>query len=374
MTIPNDTTLEQMLDGSDPTMRRVVSDLERVCTTLMTDDRRDAIANRLAAASAATPPRRPLSLPRIRLSRPVSIVSAAAVLLSLVLGYARLQSPTPVSAAQILRRGAAAIADVPAGSVVHEITQIHVTLLASPTNIPRPNDDVTMEQWTQVDAHGGPLQFDLQATSPNADLDERTLGEADGTMWIYGAKPDVVTKSTWTPGKSPFGAPSGNQAESLLFLPKDMMYKPQDPAAMRALLAAAASDTGGQLRLLPQQTIGGRTMDVVQLTQTVDTAGQQPGTQDVLTIYLDAAGYLVRRIDWHTVVPGHTIQLHGSQGEIPLVSDQTFDVTTYQVVPLSQVPAGTFTFTPAPGTKVCTPAAYTGPGGTMDCSIVGSSH
>lgn len=376
MTPHNDVDFEHALNGSDPTMHRVVSDLQRACTTSMPDTMRSDIARQLATHSRIRPVRpttwRVPYCGRVRLYRLASLASAVAVLLSLTVGYFRLQSPTPVSAAQILQRGAAAMADVPAGHVVHEITHIHTTLSDTHANQPKPNDDVTMEQWTQVDAHGHPLQFDLQATSPNPDLEERTVGESGGTMWTFGAKPDVVTKSTWTPGTSPFGPPPKGP-EAILFLPKDTMYKPQDPAAMGTLLTAAASGADGSIHLLPRQTVDGHTVDVVQVTHNAGTNGQgRPAETDLLTIYLDAATHLVRRIDAHTTILDSGIRLHGSHGQVPLVSDQSFDVTTYLIVPMSQVPAGTFTFTPAPGTKVCTPAAYTGPGGTMNCTTIGS--
>lgn len=363
MTTQTNDDLRQYLDCPDALMQRLTADLETACNAPVPPDLQEAMARHLASA-ARKPARRRSMLGGVRVrSRLTSLAAAALIIAAGTVGYARLQSPTPVSAAQILRRAAAAMSEVPVGDVVHEVTQMHLSAAVTPP----PNDDLTFEQWTQVNGEGNPLQADLVAKSANRALDERLVADAQGHMWTYGPTADTVTKSTWTPGKPLFSGPKPTDPQGIIFLPKEMMDSPQDPNTMRDLLNAAASGSDGQMKRLDPQTIDGRAMDVVQVTHAAGDATSPfpPGwSLEVYTIYLDASTHLVRRID-----------VKGMSDQGATVYQQTFDVTTYEVLPLSQVPAGTFTFTPAPGTKVCEPLEPgAGPGASPPCNTVGGNR
>jgi hypothetical protein len=341
------TDLEGMLDPSDKTMQRVIDDLDRACAPPMPAQMRAGIAHQLTVTAREGTGRQGCLWPvaiggALSRGRLASLVAAVLLVLSGAAGYLRLQNPPPASAAQILRRSAAAAIDIPAGRVVHEITRVHLTQ----ENVQPATSDLTLEQWTQVDGDGHPLQVNVQASSPNAALDERTVADRHGTLWTYGAQPNVVTKSTWTPGTSLFTGPLPSDPQAIAFLPKETMYAPQDPGVMRDLLTAAANGSDGSMRLLDRRTIDGRAVDAVQVTRPNPSAQSPHGwSRDVFTIYLDASTHLVRRIE-----------LRGVSAAGGAVFEQSFDVTTYEVVPVSSVPPGIFTFTPAPGTRICTPS------------------
>jgi hypothetical protein len=347
-------------DGADFTTLRLLADLERACVATIPPRRRTDIARRLSASAdtaAASPPltlrgaagtrrmsvnrRRWIGRPRTRVA---SVAAAALVALAGTLGYLHLQNPSSVSAAELLHRAAHAVGDVAPGQVVHEVVR---------------DGSITHEQWTQVNADGNPMRIDLRAGSPNTSLKESLVADAQGNLWTI-TGPNQVYKSTWTPGTPLFQGPPPSDPEAILFLPKQTINRPQDPGAMRRLLLTASQGSDGQTRLMPRQTIDGRTVDVIEVSRKAPSSGYglpQGVTTNVLTIYLDDSTYRIRRIDWRGVNDsGATVQ------------DWLLDITTYEVVPLSAVPSGTFAFTPSPGTQVCTPTGQSvggGPGAVM---------
>jgi hypothetical protein len=348
----------------DPLMQRVVSDLERACTTDIPPQRRAAIAWRLDAAAkglqgALGPARRadivPIRavqgrFPRGRIAaRVLSLAAAALVALSATFGYQHLQRPSAVSAAALLRHAAAATAG--AGEVVHEVTVSHVSGVPLPPGESHFND-VTIEQWTRLNADGNPTAYDLQRSNPAPGLlGSRTVGEANGVLWDVDQNyPSVVGKRSWSPGTA-FAPPlPASDPKAILFLLKQTADTPQAPGAMHGLLLAAANGSARETVLLPQQTLGGKTVDVVQVTRTAAEVGLPPASgvaQETLTIYLDASTYLVRRLDMR--------DLNDKGGT---VDDSVLDVTTYEVMPPSAVPAGTFTYVPARGVQVCAAVTF----------------
>jgi hypothetical protein len=172
-----------------------------------------------------------------------------------------------------------------------------------------------------------------------------------------------VNKNAWTPGKPFFQPPPASDPEAILYLPKQTMNAPQVPGGMRELLLAAAKGTDGQIRLLPQQSVDGATVDVVQVTrQIAGASSQQPEgwTANVITIYLDSSTYLIRRID-----------IGGRNPEGVTLAEQRLDITTCEILPASDVPTGVFTFTPPPGTNVCTIVDATTSPPASSCTIAG---
>jgi hypothetical protein len=284
--------------------------------------------------------------PRGASRRAVSLAAAVLIVLGGVLGYLRVESPTSVSAAQILRRAAVALTDVGPNSVVHEISIVHVGIDSS--NAPHAGDLVT-EQWTQLAPNGNPARVDLHHTIVGGESDERLVADAQGVMWTYDPASKTVYKSSWTPGQPLFQPPPPSDPMAILLLAKQTTNAPQDPAAMRALLLAAAKGTALQSRLLPQQSLDGRTMDVIEISRSTAGPGWQSApnaTSEVVTIYADASTYLIRRVE-----------MRGLDDRGATVSEERGDVTKYEVLPTSAVPAGTFTFTPPPGTQLVTCSA-----------------
>jgi hypothetical protein len=343
MTTPGNADLGPLLERSDPTMQRLLSDLNSACDVRMPAGPRVEIAQCLADASHQ-PPASPRSSSRRWLQpRLTSLVVAVAIVVAGVLGYGRFQSPAAVSAAQILRRAADAAARVPAGDAVH--TVIHMYVVKS--DIPLPYDDITFEKWTQVNGNGQPMQIDQVERSSNPESDERVVAESDGTLWMYSGIGHTASRSTWTPGTPLFPGPSTSHGQGISFLPKELMDGPQDPVVMGNLLIAAASGAYEQLKLLDQQVIDGRTMDVVRASLTSNQDGSplpQGWAREVYTIDLDSSTHLARRI---------TVSGVNDRGSA--LYDEVFDVKGYDTVPIAEIPPGTFTFTPPPGTRVCTP-------------------
>jgi hypothetical protein len=297
-------------------------------------------------------------------ARPASLAAACLLVLGGLLGYERLQSPATVSAASVLRRAAAATRGVTSSAVVHEMTVSHVNGVTPPPGVTHFND-VTVEQWTQVDAAGNPVRFDLRRTSPTPGLrGSRTVGDAAGNLWEYDENsPEIVGKMAWTPGKPYFQPPPPSDTDAILFLLKQTMNTPQDPAAMRALLLAAARETDGETRLLPQQTIDGRPVDVVEVERSTPVPPPhtaRDATKTVIIISLDASTYLVKRIDMRSLNDAGVT-----------VTDDQLTVTTYARVSPASVPPGTFTFTPGPGMQVCTTGLVVGSDGHVTCSPAG---
>jgi hypothetical protein len=358
MTNSFDSELDLDTGSSDPKMLRLISDLQQLATVTISTRRRSEIATYLSsrahidveksAQSVATP----LALPR-EVTRPGPhvanhgiakwLLSTAAALLLILgggVGVLRLTSPGAVSAAQILKRAAVAFGNVPANQVVHETTIEHLVQQPGSPSI----GDISSEQWTQVDSKGYPLQVDLTHTAANSVPGERLVADNQGNVWTYDPVGNSVTKGTWTPGTAFFQPPPASDPMSILFLAKQTMNAPQDPSVMRNLLQSASGGADGQMQILPQQTIDGIAYDVVQITRatTGGTARSAPdATSDVIIVFIDPSTYFIRRIE-----------MKGVNDYGATVSDQTIDITRYEVMSPSDVPPGTFTFTPSPGTRV----------------------
>lgn len=352
----DESDLDLSAQAPDATMRTLMAQLEIMCSTSIDPARRAAIGQRLnaywlehrnsAAARRATMLRLPSDAAVSRGRRTVRpnkwlLSVAAALILGLSGGFGVLQltNPRNASAAQILRR-AATSADVPANQVAHEITVEHY---ASQPEAPYPAGDITSEQWTQVDGNGNPLQISLTSTDANSNVLSRLVASSSGQVWNYDTPSNTVVESAWSPGMPFFQGPPSSDPMAILFLAKETVDAPQDPKAMHDLLQAAADGSNGELALLPQQTIHGQQVDVVQVTRTpTGDAGLVPGvSSEVITVYIDPSTYLIRRID-----------LAELNDQRQALTEWSVDIAKYEVVPPDEVPPGTFTFSPPPGTKV----------------------
>jgi hypothetical protein len=352
MTRPADPYIDLDLDHSDPAMRRAIADLEWVCTAAVPPRRRAEIARLINTDTAQRPSERrhvwPFSSMRVpakrvrflqRSRRSARLVAAAAALLLALggaLGYLDLRQPATASAAPLLRQAARATVNGRPGQVLHEI--IGVQRMQADGSA---ESAVTIDRWTQL-AGSSEAGVDMTQTSGNNALRLRVVADARGVLWIYRPATDSVVKSTWSPGTGAYRTPSLGDPNSLDFV-KAVIGGLQDPYAMAHFLAAAARGSEGEVRVLPSQTIGGRAVDVVTISHRVQpTASKRFGVStETLTVALDASSHLVRRVD-----------LRGLTAHGATLASETLDVKSYQIVPASAVPAGTFTFTPPPGTTI----------------------
>jgi hypothetical protein len=361
-------------ERSDPAFRHLISDLQNICSTNISAQPRADIARRLglapAKASATVAARGPIlvaPLPAFpsRESAKAARCGLAALRRSGCGDRARRNFwlPAPPNSRDRLRRAGASAGRsgrhcCPPDQVIHEVTIVRLLRQPSAQVDAR---DITAEQWAQLAADGNPARIDLRESSANPAADDRTVADAAGNVWTYSPSLNTVNKNAWTPGKPFFQPPPASDPEAILYLPKQTMNAPQVPGAMRELLLAAAKGTDGQIRLLPQQSVDGATVDVVQVTrQIAGASSQQPEgwTANVITIYLDSSTYLIRRID-----------IGGRNPEGVTLAEQRLDITTYEILPASDVPTGVFTFTPPPGTNVCTIVDATRPPPNPSCTI-----
>lgn len=298
--------------------------LERIYASPMPPEARARIAQVVVEAAAPNPAPSRFRMPRVVTVPLVSLGLALLAVLGSFLGYNHLASPTPASASQILHRAAAALAP-PTNAVVHE-TSVW-------TYGPGAQDWVSADVWTAVDSNGNPMAAALRHRLPDGTLQYVEVLEASGTFWTYDPPSKTVWRSTWTPGQPLFVPPPAKDPMAILYLAKQTMNSPQSPAATRALLDQAAQ--GKDATLLPDQTIDGHSVHLVQITR----SDQDPaGSSTVITIYIDASSYLIRRVE-----------MRGVDSSGATLSDSHLDVTSYDVVSPSQVPSGTFSFTPPPG-------------------------
>jgi len=327
------------LEPRDAGMEHLLAGLEQAYATRMPEAPRAAIGHDLAIAARTrrAPASRRRAFPALgrTRSRLISLAVVAVVTLSGLFGYMRLDSATPASAAQILRHAAGALATTGTAQVVHEI-------IVEQETVPHDANSLTHEQWTQLNSEGQPVAVDEYAVVGGSTTG-RMVADAQGHLWSDGGSGSIF-ETAWTPGKPLFSGPPPSDPMAILFLAKQTANTPQDPAAMQSILLAAAGGKDGDVRLLPQQVIDGHTVDVVEVSRSSAGQNWRPApnaTRELVDIYIDASSYLIRRID-----------MRGVDEQGTTVSDETMSITLYQVLSPSEVPPGTFTFTPPPGASV----------------------
>ncbi len=341
--------------GHDPSLLRVVAGLDtlgQAATARHLSPEQDGEIRRALTAHAlkaqwrvAVKPRLArgyLHPPRMRVA---SLVSAALLALAGLGAYTQLRSPTPVSAAQILRRTALAMAPPAGGDLLRQV----MTYDGSDANSsPLPHETAT--QWVRFAADGSVDRVNSALVVDGRVEQQEVLNDRE--HWEYMVK--AGGEASVQPA-SPLRPDLGSNG---IVWPLMLMVEPQNLGALRGLLMTAA--TKDEAHLLPQQTIDGRLVDVVQVVHRwpviVDgvsiPSSRDGATMETLTFYIDAASSLLRRIDE---------QDQNAQGAT--VATGRLRVVAYEVIPPADAPADTFTYTPPPGVPVwrCTTVIYVTP-------------
>jgi hypothetical protein len=293
-----------------------------------------AINERLAPPSRRKPGMTHLPVPNSWMRLAASAAALGALVAASTGVYLHMNGATPASAQTILRRAVAA--EPKPGDVVHSDSTYRI--LVQPAGAPSSPALSTYDQWSQIGPSGGVAQASIRYTEGTHT--GGLVADDQGNLWTF--SDGKYVKSTWTVGKL-FGG-----SNEITFLLKSTVLSPQDPGGIKELLAAAAhagpgSSTDG-MTLLPSQTLDGRQVNVVRITHPIADStkpcvygGSAPdATRTTITLYIDSSSYLIRRIEELST---------NAQGKT--VAGDELHVTTYDIVPLSQVPPGTFTFTPA---------------------------
>ncbi len=267
--------------------------------------------------------------PQMRL-RVASVAAAVLLALSGVAGYLRWQTPTPVSAQTILRQTAVALQPAELAQVTHDISAVHVVnapgVSSGVSGLTAP--DVTVDEWTQRDVRGTIVRQDTMFTDPHGSLLQHTV-QNGRTLKIYNAQVRVTTVTIVTPS-----APAPNQ----------VIPNPFDTASLRQFVLDAQQGTNKEARVLPQQTLDGAAVYVVQVTHTPPSDPQANATtphQYAVTLYIDQGSYAVHKID---------IAVVNTAGNV--VSSTTLQVVRHEVVPATDVPMRIFSLHAPAGTRV----------------------
>lgn len=236
-------------------------------------------------------------------------------------GHADARRLGPVSARTVLARADAALPAASPDRVFHQISTLSYTATA-PATQGLPDRASTIEQWARFDDHNAVIQQATTITGATGALLTRTVQEGN-TIRTYSAKDNTVTTFTLPPS---LGGGIG-------------MGDPFGVAYMRQLVRAAQNGSQN-VRLLPQQTLDGVTVDVVSLNSTVPLSATSAQTTTAArtvttTLYVGAHSYAIRGMD---------LSETGGAG-IPTFAF-SLRVRAQSVVALATVPAGAFAFNP----------------------------
>lgn len=270
-----------------------------------------------------------------RRSRPLrlrvaSIATAVLLALSGVIGYLRWQAPTPVSAQMILRGTAAALRSAAPDQVTHDVSTVHTIsapgISAGVSGLTNP--DVTVNQWTQRDVHGFIARQDTLFTDPKGTVLQHTV--QNGTMiQIYTTQAHYTVVMTTTPS-----LPAQDQ----------VIPDPFDTASLRQFVLDAQQGTGHDARVLPNQTLDGVTVYVIQVIHTLPVDPQVNAAttprQYTVTLCVDKGSYAIHKLEEMAV---------NAKGQF--LTSSTMRVVRHEVMPVSAVPAGIFTLHTPAGTR-----------------------
>lgn len=279
-----------------------------------------------------------------------SLIAVALLVLGGFAGYLRFQAPTPVSAAQILHRAAAALTAADADHIIHEVAtirsstvaglRVHADGLGLLGLAGQPAHDASVDEWTQLSADGGVSRQDVTITdTPTGTLLSHRVVTGQDMFSYYWA----IDGTTITPG----GAAVWRRvlASGLPISVLDLESGGQ--AGLHQFLLDA--QVGQNARYLEQQTVDGRRVDVIQMTSPLHVAGWPTGDVGKIpnrvnfTLYIDAQSYLIHRVVADTM---------SAQGET--LSSTTLQIVRHDLVPATSLPPGIFSFTSPPGACVVT--------------------
>jgi hypothetical protein len=265
-------------------------------------------------------------------ARLISIAAAVALALGGSAAYLlRVQAPTPVSAQTVLRHAAATLNLDGPDQVLHDVSMVHTAsapgISAGVSGLTDP--DVVVNRWTQRDAHGMVLRDDILFTNPADVLLQHTVQNGQ-TLQLYNAQSRTTVIMTMTQAAPP---------------QQQVIPDPFDPASLRQFVLDAQRGVGRGVHLLPQQTLDGAAVYVVQVVHTlpVDPRADAAKTthQFTTTLYVRADTYAIRKLE---------IASDNAKGEF--LSSSTAQIMQHEVIPLTDVPAQTFSLRAPSGTKV----------------------
>ncbi len=319
-----DTYADLLGPGNIPAVARVVAALDAACTPAPSPQaaRLDAAMARTLHAQLTAPARQ--HRPGVKMRRRVaSVVAAFALALAGLVTYLRWPAPTPVSAQSILRHTVAAFSASDPSQATHDVLAVHTSWTPGTTTggftAADLTPDTTYDAWVHRDASGAIAREDIRAT----DVRGTTLLRAvqDGrTLTVYDAKTGTTQITTPDAAAQPHNA---------------LFPDPLDADSLRQFVLAAQQGTDQEAHVLPQQTIDGATVDVVQVTrmQLLDARGTGVPTPHryTATLYVDAATYILRKLEMEIDNPAGAVVASG------VVQD-----LRHEVVFLSDVPAKVF--------------------------------
>lgn len=328
-----------LLDArADPATTRLVADLDALCAestpppglrgTLAETLRAAALAPRQEQATRLHGPRastlRPWPghaaatrwSPRLRLG---SLLAALLLALGGAATYVNLHGATPVSAQAILRRAAAALPRALPDQVVHQTSLLYFgprdnfglyqkSLVTGPVT-------VSVDQWTQLDATGAISQQVTTLTNGAGSLLARMLQVGRDVRIYY-------------PGDGTIQSMIASHGHSSYWV--DQLPGRADP---RQFVLAAAQGLIPNTRLLPQQTLDGAPVDVVEMSYPTPVMPGYTvrGGAHTEVLYIDARTYALRDVE-------ENMQTAQGDWEVSL----RMRVTGSTVLSLSDAPAGAF--------------------------------
>ncbi len=348
-------------DGDDPRLLRVVAGLDALGRAAAADSlspEQDREIRRALTTHALEAHRRTSAGPRVAQSRGhlrsprmrvASLVSAALIALAGLGAYTQHQAPTPASAAQILHRAALTMTPPAGDDLIRQVLAYDGSGANS-----SPLLHWTATQWVRFAADGSIDRLDSAIVVDGRVEHREVLNDKD--YWGYmgagfKAKGPVASVSPAAPLRPAHGFNG-------IVWPIELMTEPRDLGALRGLLMAAATKAAAityETRLLPQRTVDGHRVDVVQVVHRwpdivngVSIPSSRDGaTMETATFYIDAANSVLRGVDERD---------QDAQGAT--VATGRLRVVAYEVIPAADAPADTFTYTPPPGIQVwrCTSA------------------
>jgi len=258
-------------------------------------------------------------LPTLR-HRALSVGATLLLVLGGLAGYLHLMSPTPVSAQRVLRR-AAAIHLAP-NSALHVVYRVTVTFAGQSGDKAAGLHSGTADAWIESDAAGNPV---LSAQTLTLDVKNIVSRYIQAGAETYSYDPELRNDNTIAMGPETLLDPS--------WLVPNHMF---DGATVARYLNAPSQQQGVQL--LPEQTLDGHAVDVVQ----VDGGPDRPALRT--TLYFFARTYLLRGFDAAGIDSSYPIPTW----RVRLASETT--------MPASSVPPHTFTLNAPPAARVDLPA------------------
>jgi hypothetical protein len=243
--------------------------------------------------------------------RLVSLATAVLLALGGIAGYARLNTPQPVSAQTLLHRAAAALqlARDQAAHATYAVT-VTVSALEDPSGKAAGGLTGTADVWVQAGAGGVPAMS----------AESLTMNKGGTFSRFVQIGPHVYAYNPEMRGDNMITIDMGRGRPSWL-VPADVF----DGATTTQQLSALATQSPERVQLLPGQTFDGVAVDPVE----VDGWNDRPGQRTVF--YFDSTSYLLRGFDAASQYPSY-----------PTPSWQV-RLTGYTTMPAAAVPAGTFT-------------------------------